>query len=111
MHSVLRSFSNPGQVGLEPTTSGFGDRRSTIRATGLNSLFYFCFPVQRVFAVPLAVFHELELVLRRLAVLLGCIIATLALGALKGNNLYILLFLGCHGSQSFRGDPQSCTPG
>ena len=27
-----------GQEGLEPTTSGFGDRRSTIRATGLHGV-------------------------------------------------------------------------
>jgi len=61
-------------------------------------------------AVPLAIFHELELILSGLAVLLGRIVTALALSALKGNDFYVLLFLGCHGSHSFRGDPQSCAP-
>ncbi len=63
--------------------------------------------------IPLAIFHELKLFLCSFSILLGCIVAALALSALKSNYLCILLFLGCHDSHSFRGDPQYpqlCTP-
>lgn len=54
-------------------------------------------------AVPLAVLHELKLFLHGLPVLLGSVIAPLALGALEGDNFDVLLLLGRHGSLSFQG--------
>src|SRR5512136_12346 len=84
-------FSRPGQAGLEPATSGFGDRRSTIRATGLwmKALLYLRFLVQGVLPVPAAVLLQLELALHVLAVLGRRIVAPIALGALQRDQLEV----------------------
>jgi hypothetical protein len=85
-----------GQEGFEPSTSGFGDRRSTIRATGLGSLLlYLGLFVEGVLLVPRAVLAELELFLGVLSILLGRIIAALALGALERDK-FNGRFLGSH---------------
>src|SRR5690349_14622260 len=73
-----------GQAGLEPATSGFGDRRSTIRATGLRAptaswlrgrpLLDLRFLVKGVLPVPPAVLCELQLPLGILAILRGGVI-------------------------------------
>jgi hypothetical protein len=47
--------------------------------------------MQGMLAIPLAVLHELKLLLHGFAVLLGRIVAALALTARHGDNLYNLL--------------------
>lgn len=103
-----------GQAGLEPATFGFGDRRSTIRATDLGEaegltkavrlsrrtrqrrirleflgkgLLYLGFLVKGMLAIERAILAELKLSLGILAVLLGSIVLALALTALHGDKL------------------------
>ena len=108
-----------GQAGLEPATFGFGDRRSTIRATDLGNreslfqstpgfpgklrkgtflrtcLLNLCFFVQGMLAIESAILHQLELFLRVPAVFLGRIVLPLAFGALQRDKFDYLLF-ACH---------------
>ncbi len=67
-----------GQEGLEPTTYGFGIRRSTVRATGLLP-----FPMYGVFFTKLAIFLELKLVSSFLLILAGRVISSLAVHAFQ----------------------------
>ena len=73
-----------GQEGLEPPTNGFGDRRSTNWSywpvSELPRL-----PVESVALAPLAVLLELKTVRIILLILLGRVIATLALGACESD--------------------------
>jgi hypothetical protein len=74
-----------GQAGLEPATSGFGDRRSSrleLLAFRRSLLLYLGFPMQGVFSVELAVLIELQLALNVPLVLAGCVIPAVAFGAL-----------------------------
>lgn len=74
-----------GQEGLEPPTCGFGDRRSTnwsywpMLVPTLNTLSSFL--VQRVVSTPLAILVHLDAIRIVLLVLLGRIIAALAISA------------------------------
>lgn len=72
-----------GQEGFEPPTCGFGDRRSTIGATGLRAFqdTLAGFLVQSVTLAPLAVLPVLDALGVVLLVLLGRIISALAIGA------------------------------
>ena len=65
-----------GQGGLEPPTLGFGVRCSTIRATGLHSLFRFF--MQSMSFAERTVFLELQLLGNRLLVFCRCIVTLLA---------------------------------
>ena len=71
-----------GQEGFEPTTCGFGIRRSTVGATALRrkSLTFF---MKGVLTAELAEFFEFQLVRRLLLVLGGGIILTFALSAIE----------------------------
>jgi hypothetical protein len=74
-----------GQAGLEPATSGFGDRRSSqleLLAFRKSLLLYLGFPVQGVLSVKLAVLLELQLPLDVPLVFTGCIIPAVAFGTL-----------------------------
>ena len=101
-----------GQAGLEPATFGFGDRRSTIRATDLGnreSLFQsapgfpgklpqgepssgklldLCFLVQRMLAVKRTILVQFKFSLGIFSVLLGCIVLSFAFRALQRDNFY-----------------------
>lgn len=79
-HSLLREKKMAGQEGLEPPASGFGDRRSTIRATGLLYKLAGLF-VQSVGFAPLAVLLVLNTLWVELLVLLSSVVATLAFSA------------------------------
>ena len=78
-----------GQEGLEPPTCGFGDRRSTnwsywpIACAFLDRLA--SLTMQGVMATPLAVLLELDTVRIVLLVLLGRVVAALALRARQGD--------------------------
>lgn len=78
-----------GQEGLEPPTCGFGDRRSTnwsywpIACASLDRLASLA--MQGVMATPLAVFLELDTIRIVLLVLLGRVVAALALRARQGD--------------------------
>jgi hypothetical protein len=58
--------------------------------------------VEGVLAIPLAVFHELKLLLHGLAVFAGGVIPALAFRALQGDDFY-RLFLRSHRLSPFRG--------
>ncbi len=86
-----------GQVGFEPTTSGFGDRRSNHWSYWpVRKLLYLGFFMEGMLAVKLTVFAQLHLSLDILPVLFGRIIFPLALCALKRYFLYRTLFFTCH---------------
>lgn len=74
-----------GQVGLEPTTCGFGDRRSANWSYWPVFLTLSSFLVQGVRTAPLAVFLHLDTIRIILLVLFGRVIAALALGAGQGD--------------------------
>ena len=89
------SSHNPlaGQEGLEPPALGFGDRRSTIRATGLyivgaysnTPLPLFCFLMNSVSPAMGTEFLKLQFVRSRFFVLCCRIILPLARGTSKAN--------------------------
>jgi hypothetical protein len=85
-----------GQEGFEPTTCGFGIRRSTVGATALleRSLTFF---MKGVLATEFAEFFEFQLIGRLLLILGGGIILTFALSAIQthddAHNSYFLLLL------------------
>ena len=93
-HYPLNIFA--GQAGLEPTTSGFGDRRSTVGATGLNNLFDLGFFMQCDFLVPLAILTELHLSLDVPAVFGSGVVFAITLTALEGNLFNRAFFCLCH---------------
>jgi hypothetical protein len=62
---------------------------------GTPALFDLGFLVQRMLVIPFAVLHQLKLFLRGLPVFRRSIVAALALGTGKGDNLYGL-FLSSH---------------
>lgn len=78
-----------GQEGLEPPTCGFGDRRSTnwsywpIACAFLDRLTSLA--MQGVMTTPLAVLLELDTIRIVLLVLLGRVVAALALRARQGD--------------------------
>jgi hypothetical protein len=82
---VLSFKKEAGQAGLEPATSGFGDRRSSqleLLAFRRSLLLYLGFLMQGVFSVKLAVLHELQLSLDVPLVFCGCIIPAVAFATL-----------------------------
>jgi hypothetical protein len=104
-HPVLETGALPlellafGQeIGL--SESDFLTRNSRDAGITYLILLYFGLFVEGVLAIPLTVLFELELFLLSLAVLRRRIIAALALGARKGDDLDVLL-LGSH-DRSFR---------
>lgn len=74
-----------GQVGLEPTTCGFGDRRSANWSYWPVFLTLSSFLMQGVGLAPLAILLELDTIGIILLVLFGRVIAALALGAGQGD--------------------------
>ena len=75
-----------GQEGLEPSTNGFGDRRSTIGATGLCEKTWLTgLPVDGVLAAPRAVLLQLHTIGVVLLVLISGVVAALALSAGESN--------------------------
>src|SRR6266851_2777560 len=84
------ALSSTGQEGFEPPTRGFGDRCSTVGATGLD----FPFPVVGVLATTGAELAQLQLVLLLALVLCRRVIALLADGALERNDASISLWHG-----------------
>src|SRR5713101_8656628 len=76
------ALSDLGQEGFEPPTRGFGDRCSTVGATGLD----LSFPMRSVFSAARAELAQLQLVLLLLPVLRGCVVPLLAQRALERND-------------------------
>src|SRR6266849_783449 len=84
------ALSSTGQEGFEPPTRGFGDRCSTVGATGLD----FPFPVVGVLATPGAELAQRQLVLLLALVLGRRVVAFLADGALERNDASISFWHG-----------------
>src|ERR671919_328384 len=85
-----------GQEGFEPPTRGFGDRCSTVGATGLETFpgttdLDLTFLVVLVLAAPRAELAQLELVLALPLVLRGRVVPLLAHRALERNDGTIAL--------------------
>src|SRR5215472_9456679 len=78
----LAFLSRAGQEGFEPPTRGFGDRCSTVGATGL----YLPFFVGGVLSTSRAELAELELVLLLFSVLGRRVVPFFANGALERND-------------------------
>ena len=76
-----------GQEGVEPPTSGFGDRRSTNWSywPAIIRLLNFSFLMDYMLTAKLAIFFELDLVRRLLLVLSGGVISSLTLSTSKRN--------------------------
>ena len=90
-----------GQEGFEPPTPGFGVRRSTVRATGLQVHsqsaccthekavrpgLLLCFLVNRMLAAKPAVLFQLQFIRRGPLVLSGRVVLSLTLAARKRND-------------------------
>ena len=74
---------NTGQVGFEPTTSGFGDRRSSRWSYWpVCNLLYFSFYMQSVLIVPFTVLLKLHLTLHIPPVFLSGVVTAVTLTAL-----------------------------
>jgi hypothetical protein len=88
-----------GQEGLEPSTSGFGDQRSTnwsywpIRFSIETTLFNLCLAMQGVLAFKRTILAQLKLSLSISPILFGGIVLLLAFGALESNFLHGTFFL------------------
>ena len=89
-HHMKFSFFSPAELarqeGLEPPTCGFGDRRSTNWSYWpIYCLILASFLMQSVMSTPFAIFFELNTIGIILLVLLGRVVAALALSARKSN--------------------------
>src|SRR5713101_8616634 len=81
------ALSSTGQEGFEPPTRGFGDRCSTVGATGL----YLSFLVSSVLSASRAELAQLQLVLLLALVLGRRVVAFFADAALERNDAAITL--------------------